>query len=501
MKKSLILMTVALGVAFTACDDDSDLGIMQVNQPPVVVASNGVATADLLGGSLDLNNYQNVNIPIMDIAMNSNFPAAAVISGTLQIATDDKFEHPQEIQYTSAVVDGANAASEGVENPVRAMQAYVEGNLVEEAFVKLYGNAPAAKELYMRYNMFIQDGSQANILEYNGQQWWPSRKVNVTPVDLKLDVYPAYTIYGPQIGNGTVAEGIAMMHGSDKHIYDDPVFSGVITVTEEQATAGFTFNICPTEKPSIVYGVVNGSDATAVSGRLVEGGDPLKIDKAGPYKIEVNMQTKVYTITLAYEQLWVPCTGNNSNFTRSCQTLTTKDYINYSGFAYISGFWALTTTNNFRDVCFMNGEGEGTLAQVAKNTSLNAANKVGIPQPGTSRGLYWIDANIVKLTYSATYIKDIFLSGTYNGWDTSKDVALTALPQNPTAFTIWEGDVTFSEPGAFKFRMNDNWDINLGGSLSDLTTGGENIAVDEAGTYHVRLDVSKHPWTATVVKK
>jgi hypothetical protein len=51
---------------------------------------------------------------------------------------------------------------------------------------------------------------------------------------------------------------------------------------------------------------------------------------------------------------------------------------------------------------------------------------------------------------------------------------------------------------SFKFRANDGWDYNLGGSLTALTNGGDNIAVAEAGNYTITLN----PWTrvATVVK-
>jgi hypothetical protein len=52
--------------------------------------------------------------------------------------------------------------------------------------------------------------------------------------------------------------------------------------------------------------------------------------------------------------------------------------------------------------------------------------------------------------------------------------------------------------GEWKFRANDGWDYNFGGSLTALTVGGDNIAVAEAGNYTITLD----PWArvATVTK-
>jgi hypothetical protein len=52
--------------------------------------------------------------------------------------------------------------------------------------------------------------------------------------------------------------------------------------------------------------------------------------------------------------------------------------------------------------------------------------------------------------------------------------------------------------GAIKFRANDDWGYNLGGSLSALTPGGSDIPVTVAGNYTITLN----PWTkvATVTK-
>jgi hypothetical protein len=52
--------------------------------------------------------------------------------------------------------------------------------------------------------------------------------------------------------------------------------------------------------------------------------------------------------------------------------------------------------------------------------------------------------------------------------------------------------------GTFKFRANDGWDVNYGGTLNALSPGGDNISVAEAGNYTITFD----PWglAATVTK-
>lgn len=52
--------------------------------------------------------------------------------------------------------------------------------------------------------------------------------------------------------------------------------------------------------------------------------------------------------------------------------------------------------------------------------------------------------------------------------------------------------------GEIKYRANDDWGYNFGGDLSDLSPGGANIPISEAGNYTVTLN----PWTrvGTVTK-
>lgn len=55
--------------------------------------------------------------------------------------------------------------------------------------------------------------------------------------------------------------------------------------------------------------------------------------------------------------------------------------------------------------------------------------------------------------------------------------------------------------GNIKFRANDAWVINLGGSLDALTQGGDNIAITSPGTYVIRLFVDENRATLTPATK
>jgi hypothetical protein len=85
--------------------------------------------------------------------------------------------------------------------------------------------------------------------------------------------------------------------------------------------------------------------------------------------------------------------------------------------------------------------------------------------------------------------------GGFNSWGAQENLTPSA------DYLTWTGTVTIGAGDEWKFRANDNWDINLGGSLDNLTPGGDNIKTTEAGTYKITLDLSSLPYKATVVKQ
>ena len=83
---------------------------------------------------------------------------------------------------------------------------------------------------------------------------------------------------------------------------------------------------------------------------------------------------------------------------------------------------------------------------------------------------------------------------TSTGWDADTDMQFNTEKQR---FYV---DVTLAD-GTIKFRANDGWDINLGGTFAALEPNGANLSVAEDGTYEVVLDLSNLPYKATVTKK
>ena len=90
---------------------------------------------------------------------------------------------------------------------------------------------------------------------------------------------------------------------------------------------------------------------------------------------------------------------------------------------------------------------------------------------------------MAKQSVKATLLSTVGVIGDFNSWAT--DVPLT---YNATD-DCYEGDVTL-DGGAFKFRFDGKWDIDLGGSFDNLSVKGANLK-QPAGTYAVKLYLSR----------
>lgn len=95
-------------------------------------------------------------------------------------------------------------------------------------------------------------------------------------------------------------------------------------------------------------------------------------------------------------------------------------------------------------------------------------------------------------TYSANYW-GLIGSATPGGWDADQDMTWDAASQSLT-ITV---DLIVGE---MKFRANDDWAINLGGTPDALVPGGDNIAITEDGNYTIHLFLAGNVQSCTIVK-
>lgn len=97
-------------------------------------------------------------------------------------------------------------------------------------------------------------------------------------------------------------------------------------------------------------------------------------------------------------------------------------------------------------------------------------------------GFYRATVDIAKLTYQLTPISTIGVVGPAQpgGWDGDTDMTYNKDTR------AWEITIELAAD-ELKFRANDDWGINWGGSAENLTQDGANLRIAEAGTYFIQF--------------
>jgi starch-binding outer membrane protein SusE/F len=104
--------------------------------------------------------------------------------------------------------------------------------------------------------------------------------------------------------------------------------------------------------------------------------------------------------------------------------------------------------------------------------------------PSTGAGWYKLSADTQALTYSfAPYKIGLVGSATPHGWD-APDQKMDYDAKTNT----WRITLTLTD-GDIKFRLNDDWGWNLGGTTDNLVHNGSNITVT-AGNYTIALTIT-----------
>ena len=150
----------------------------------------------------------------------------------------------------------------------------------------------------------------------------------------------------------------------------------------------------------------------------------------------------------------------------------------YEGYVYFgeASEYKFTSQPNWDGPNYGSSDEEGILSDDGGAGNLN------ITEPGYYK--LNVDLSGTPYTYSATKTDwGIIGDATPNGWDGSTAMTYDADTK------LWSVVAELSDK-EFKFRANDDWDINIGGDMDNLTYDGDNIKVTEAGTYLIVLDLS-----------
>lgn len=297
----------------------------------------------------------------------------------------------------------------------------------------------------------------------------------IEPVNIAEDYY---LIGGP--GEWSAESAITMpFNHSDKDVFEDPIFT--YTFAGNGGDMWFAFG----DKEAI-DAVAGGEwnklfgtkgESTDLSGSFdrrfnLDGDHSFCVDgKAKFYRFQINMATMSYEITALDFDPYVYFIGATDGWANAEQKLAlTDDGGIYTGFLYcadpngwgnefkfqkIPGDW----DSQLNSGTFTGGI-TGDFADGGDNIKANAGE-----------GVYFVTLDLANLTLNAVKVEKMGLIGDFNGW--SDDVLMT---WNPDAFCFEVTDAPVTDAG-WKFRVNADWSINLGGTIDNLVANGDNLFI------------------------
>ena len=298
-----------------------------------------------------------------------------------------------------------------------------------------------------------------------------------------------YLIGGPGEWNAASALTMKFSH-SDKSVFDDPVFTYMFDGTGSD----MWFAIGDKEAIDAIgagedgawsklLGNTDGNGENGLTGTLaprtkLSDDGSFKVDgKAKHYRITINMLEMTFEIAELNFEPFVYFIGATDGWTNAEQKLALTDEANgiYTGFIYcadpngwgnefkfqkVAGDWGTEINSGH-----MTGGITGDFADAGGNFKATAGE-----------GVYFVTLNMGTMTLDAVKVEKMGLIGDFNSWAGDTEMTWNATDY---CFEVTGAGVTAA---GWKFRVNGDWPINLGGNgsgtnIDDLVANGDNISL------------------------
>lgn len=477
-------------LAFTACVDDESYDDWSSAQ------QNENATDDQLANV----KFSAAQVSAIDFATLEDVDSVTIFTVSNSVDAVDA----STLKTTYKVILG-NSSEE-----IEASTGKVATETLRSAIETAFGKAPVQRDL------------AATVVAYNTWNGISARNtsdITITATLTALEIESAYYYIGATNGWSETDQTYKFTRADESvSVYDDPVFTCVVPAPYKMDENGdFVkdengdlirvdnwFKIAPASAYQLedfwsgkfLGSATDGDESLKVS-LINEGAQACKQpadDGALKYKITLNMMDYTMTIEpISYDEfIYVPGNGQGWNpETAPALRSANADGI-YVGYAVMNGDFKFTKERNWDGGEYNNGSfstyGDGFAAST-DGSNVSCTGEAGI---------YYLTADVANGSLSGVLCNyGIIGPAQAGGWDSDSDMTFDATTNTYT----WTGDLT---AGEMKFRANDGWDINLGGSFDDLVAGGDNITIAEAGNYTIVLNVlvttDGGKMTATVTK-
>lgn len=350
-----------------------------------------------------------------------------------------------------------------------------EGNMatadLANYIVEKYGKRPTERDIDATLDAWMNNGATA--VKMATSATFQVKAIPEAPV-IENGYYLVGDMFTTETTNGWTKEAAKAFNHSDKDVYEDPVF----TVSFETTKADQYWKIIPKKNidsgdvwaAGVVGPKVDGDDS--MTGALTNGDAKAgKIAKAGKYKLTINMMDYTYTIEEVNYDPFIYFIGATDGWKSSDQKLALVDEAKgtYTGYVYLADPNGSGFQFKFQRKAgsWDNAIGAGALSTFS-GAATNEGDNIGV---NAGEGVYYMDVNLSEGTIKATKVEKMGIIGGFNNWD--GDAVMT---WNAEEYCFEATNVGVTADG-WKFRVNGGWDINLGGSINDLTAGGDNLSV------------------------
>ena len=442
IKKILLGMTLLMGMV-SCTEDFTDWGNPQTNSQKEAVAFGNGSVAPV-----DVINLADVNTEKVKVA-------SIVAPTSSNAAYTPNYKINFDGQSFDIDADGNMATAE--------LTSYI---------VDKYGKRPTERDIDATLDAWVSNGSTA--VKMATSATFQVKAIPEAPV-IEEGYYLVGDMFTTEDVNGWTKEAAKAFKHSDKDVYEDPIF----TISFETTKADQYWKIIPKKNidaddlwaAGVVGPKVDGDDS--MTGLLTNGDAKAgKIAKAGKYKLTINMMDYSYTLEEVNYDPFIYFIGSTDGWKSNDQKLALVDDAKgvYTGYVYLADPNAAGFEFKFQRAQgnWDTAIGAGTFVSFG-GAAIGVDNgNIGV---NAGEGVYYMDVNLSEGTITATKVETMGMIGTFNNWD--GDAVMTWNAEE-YCFEATNAGVTAD---GWKFRVNGGWDINLGGSLNNLTLGGDNLKV------------------------
>lgn len=357
----------------------------------------------------------------------------------------------------------------------RAFDIDAEGNMAKADLVNYivdkFGKRPTERDIDATLDAWVSNGATA--VKMATSETFQVKAIPEAPV-IEEGYYLVGDMFTTDDVDGWTKEVAKAFNHSDKDVYEDPVF----TVSFETTKADQYWKIIPKKNidaddlwaAGVVGPKVDGDDS--MTGALTNGDAKAgKIAKAGKYKLTINMMDYSYTLEEVNYDPFIYFIGATDGWKSSDQKLALVDEAKgvYTGYVYVADPNGAGLQFKFQRVAgsWDNEINAGAFVSFG-GAATNENGNIGV---NAGEGVYYFDVNLSEGTITATKVETMSMIGGFNNWD--GDAVMT---WNAEEYCFEATNVGVTADG-WKFRVNGGWAVNLGGSLNNLTAGGDNLTV------------------------